>query len=109
MSSRHSRSLALQKILLSSAGMLAGQLLQSRRQSLTESFDQVFAGSGSGAVGIFTGTLGQIVGTFFGSERTRTTSTETDRSREAQALWNLSRSQQQAMLTQNVQRGIRNV
>lgn len=108
---KQSRKTALRKILLTSAGTLAGQLLQSRKISLTESFGEMFNSSAhpQGLTDFFAGTIGQVANSFLSRERTRTTSTETDRSREAQALWHLSRSQQQAILTQNAQRGMRNL
>ncbi len=65
--------------------------------------------SEAAGVGALGGLVERLVAGAFQRQRTRVTSTESDRSREAVTSWNLSRGQQAAELAQMVQRGMRNL
>lgn len=112
------------KAAFSSATQLAQALMESRNEAMQgmlsgllqpDAEDSGFAGRRSPVTtaSSFRQLLGNTIESLVTEALTRrkvtTSSYESDRSREAQASWNLSRSQQEAMLARIVQRGTRNL
>jgi hypothetical protein len=127
-----SKNSSLRQIAIASSTSIAQALLKSRQKSIEDAIFNVFTGNrgsasslsegfsissllpGAGGSqisipGILGGFIEQAVGAAFGRSRTRTSVAESDRSREAGSNWNLSQGQQQAMLAQWMQRGMRNL
>jgi hypothetical protein len=111
------------QIFAMSAAAFAQELIKSRRRSLENDLLELLTGgngkntlaqTGSGnpmasLPNVFGGLIDNLVGSAMSRQKTRVSSTESDRSREAQKNWNLSRSQQQAMLAGWAQQGNRNL
>ncbi len=105
-----------------SAAALAREVLKSRRRSLENDLLDIFTGGngkttlpqvGSGnSLGSFTNSFGGLIDNLVGSamsrRKTRISTSESERSVEASRNWNVSRSQQQAMLAQWANQGSRN-
>lgn len=66
-------------------------------------------GTGATLYSVLGGVFDNIIGAAMSRHRTRTTVAESERSREAQARWSMSRSQQQAIFAQMAAAGQRNL
>ncbi len=111
------------QIFAMSATAFAQQVIKSRRRSLENDLLDIFTGGngkttlpqvGSGnPLGSFTNSFGGLIDNLVGSamsrRKTRISTTESERSIEASRNWNISRSQQQAMLAQWANQGNRNL
>jgi hypothetical protein len=105
-----------------SAAAFAQQVIKSRRRSLENDLLDIFTGGNakttlpqvgsSNPLGSFTNSFGGLIDNLVGSamsrRKTRVSTAESERSMEASHNWNVSRSQQQAMLAQWVNQGSRN-